>query len=601
MTGARVPGRAVLGRLALGVVAGALTGACAETLPLAPTPAGARPTVAHMRALACTFDLGTRSLGCAPTTADTAARATAPTPARDLVIGGAHGADTLVRLTATAPAISGQTVTVPVSVTNLLSQPMGTADGATYDGVGVTVFFQTAPTMATGAGTGQPVYVSNPDGVGTFTASGQPYFTYAQLLTGNETSAPRAWTFTLPPTANPAADRFSFTAYVQARLADETTPVVVLPHAFDAMAAADGRAAGLAAAGYFTCGRRPGAGVYCWGFTSPVLGYNPTAGDRTRPWLVPGTQHFRQLTAEGESYHTCALTDAGAAYCWGYNFFGELGDGTTTDRIAPTAVPAPAGARFTALSAGGYHTCGLTTAGAAYCWGLNYRGEVGDGTTTNQSAPTAVGTPAGVTFVALTVGGAHTCGLTAAGAAYCWGDNGNGQVGDGTATNRTAPTPLTVPDGVGYVALTAGNEHTCGLTPAGAAYCWGRNQRGQLGDSTTTNRGTPTRVAAPPGVAFVALTAGGNHTCGRTRTGAAYCWGANESGELGDGTAADRLAPTAVAAPPGVAFAALSAGSVHSCGLTGAGAAYCWGDNGTGEIGDGTTTQRLTPTPVVMP
>jgi alpha-tubulin suppressor-like RCC1 family protein len=155
---------------------------------------------------------------------------------------------------------------------------------------------------------------------------------------------------------------------------------------------------------------------------------------------------------------------------------------------------------FVSLAAGAYHICGLTTAGGAYCWGWNYFGQLGTTTNTGTDSPnptpTAVSLPNGVTFVSIEAGVYHTCGLTSAGAAYCWGNSGNGQLGDGTTTGSSAPVAVSAPEGVTFARLAAGSYHTCGVTSAGAAYCWGFNDYGQLGDGTTTSRATPTAVTA---------------------------------------------------------------------------------------------------------
>src|SRR5881296_115992 len=281
---------------------------------------------------------------------------------------------------------------------------------------------------------------------------------------------------------------------------------------------------------------------------------------------------------------------------------GQLGDGTMMNRSRPVLVQAPPGVSFAAVTGGAAHTCGLTTglSAAAYCWGGNGSGQLGDGTTTNQLTPVPVQAPAGVSFAAVTAGAAHTCGVTAAGAAYCWGDNGFGQLGDGTTTSQSSPVLVQAPPGVSFAAVTGGVAHTCGVA-AGIAYCWGRNLEGQLGDGTTTNRLTPVLVQAPAGVSLAAVGAGDFHTCGVTATGAAYCWGANGSGQLGDGTnTTNRLTPVLVQAPAGVSFAAVTAGAVHTCGVTAAGTAFCWGRNVEGQLGDGTTTDRLTPVRVVQ-
>src|SRR5438034_185888 len=153
-------------------------------------------------------------------------------------------------------------------------------------------------------------------------------------------------------------------------------------------------------------------------------------------------------------------------------------------------------AAASSATGGAAHTCGLTTglSAAAYCWGGNGSGQLGDGTMTSRSSPVLVQAPAGVSFAAVTAGAAHTCGVTAAGTAYCWGDNGFGQLGDGTTTSQSSPVLVQAPPGVSFAAATAGVADTCGVTAAGTPYCWGRNLAGQLGDGTTTDRLTPVRV-----------------------------------------------------------------------------------------------------------
>src|SRR5438552_3650475 len=162
-----------------------------------------------------------------------------------------------------------------------------------------------------------------------------------------------------------------------------------------------------------------------------------------------------------------------------------------------TSTPFAVTLTFAAVTASGLHTCGLTiVTGAAYCWGANGSGQLGDGTMTNRSSPVLVEAPAGVSFAAMTAGAPHTRGATAAGAAYCWGDNGFGQLGDGTTTSQSSPVLVQAPPGVSFAAVTGGVAHTCGVTAAGIAYCWGRNLEGQLGDGTTTDRLTPVLVLA---------------------------------------------------------------------------------------------------------
>jgi len=289
----------------------------------------------------------------------------------------------------------------------------------------------------------------------------------------------------------------------------------------------------------------------------------------------------------------CALNVSGQAFCWGNNLAGNLGNGTTTNRLVPT--PVAGGLTFASLSAGYFRTCGVTTSGAAYCWGSVVGGELGDGTT---NMPEFVPTPVagGLTFTAVSAGAYHTCGVTTNGGAYCWGSNAFGQFGDGTTTDRPVPAP--VAGGLTFASVSAGWWHTCGVTTSGAAYCWGDNSF--LGDGTNTGRLVPTPVAGS--LTFTTLSAGPGETCGVTTSGAAYCWGYNAFGQLGDGTTISRLIPTPVTG--GLTFAVVSAGveveTGHACGVTRGGAAYCWGAN-NGGLGDGTTPDRSVPTPVAFP
>jgi hypothetical protein len=350
----------------------------------------------------------------------------------------------------------------------------------------------------------------------------------------------------------------------------DTSTVTVLPFTF-ATIAAGGNTCGLSSAGV----------GFCWGST--------TGNGSTSPSLTPvpieGGHTFSVLAAG--FYHDCGLTSAGKAYCWGDNGTGKLGDGTTIERLAPVEVAG--GLTFMALSLSGDHTCALTTAGAAYCWGANPDGELGDGTTTTRTTPTAV--QGGHVFTSIVTGIDHGCGLTAAGQAYCWG-GGSGQLGNGTKGKSS--TPVAVEGGLTFVALAAGQIHTCGLTGAGAAYCWGGNPGGSLGDGTTSTRSSPTAVLGDH--VFATLTAGLRHTCATKSSGEAYCWGTNQNGPLGNGTQTNSSTPVPVQGSIG--FTKLFAGSNHTCGLTSTGVAYCWGQN-YGALGDGTTTQRLTPVAVV--
>jgi len=326
--------------------------------------------------------------------------------------------------------------------------------------------------------------------------------------------------------------------------------------------------------------------------TSRPLG---EGGGQTMVGTAPIT--FAQFTlgsvsaGDGAAGLACGLSAGGAAYCWGDNSRAELGTKDTTNfsgSSTPTSLGA--GLTFTATSVGSDFACAVTAAHAAYCWGNNSVGELGTGLTSVHSTPVAV--TGGLSFTSVSAGGGFACGVAAAGAAYCWGAGAAGQLGNGASAANASP--VAVAGGLQFATVSAGTGTACGVTTAAAAYCWGDNSYGQLGNGTMTGSAVP--VAVSGGLTWAAISVGNGFVCGLSVARAAYCWGDDTYGELGTTTVAASTTPVAVAG--GLTFAQLSAGGIFACGLAPNGVAYCWGDNSSGELGTGATTGS--PTPVVV-
>lgn len=275
----------------------------------------------------------------------------------------------------------------------------------------------------------------------------------------------------------------------------------------------------------------------------------------------------------------------------------EVDDLTRTIDVAVRPVPGTQPMSFGRISVGGAHTCALGSEGRAFCWGSRWFGELGTGVAERFSW---VLSPVPVTgnerFVAIAAAIGHTCALDAAGQAYCWGQNDRGQLGDGTSRNRAAPAPIRGDQR--FVQLAAADSHSCGLTADGRAFCWGWNTEGQLGVGSPTGtsdyRTEPLEVSG--GISFTSLAAGVGRTCGIAVDKRAYCWGGNTFGELGTGRSEPEPTPAAVAGS--LHFATLAGGTGHTCGVTSVGEPFCWGKNDLGQLGTGDESWSSVPAPV---
>jgi alpha-tubulin suppressor-like RCC1 family protein len=339
----------------------------------------------------------------------------------------------------------------------------------------------------------------------------------------------------------------------------------------------------------------------------------------------------------GTQYVCAVLSDGGAA-CWGYNLFGQLGDGTQTTALTPVPVKGLTGA--TAISAGNTSTCALLANGTVDCWGFNQEGELGNGgPKLGSTTPVAVPGLSGVTGIA--VGWTHVCALLSGGTVTCWGDNTYGQLGNAT-TMTQSPTPVAVPGLMGVKALSGNWDTTCALLGDGTVTCWGEDPTGQSGplapkavqgitgatavsaggdvvcalrnDGTLetwgenfdgTNYGilgtgpAQTQFVWPPlpvlGLTGVtAVTAGsGGFSCAIAQGGTVLCWGVNQNGVIGDGLTTDATSPTAVSGA--LTATSVSAGYYNACAIDSNGAVWCWGLNNIGELGNGTSMNSSVP------
>jgi len=354
----------------------------------------------------------------------------------------------------------------------------------------------------------------------------------------------------------------------------------------------------IAAGEYHTCALLNTGGVRCWGedangqLGDAMMNLRPQPADQDLPLGVAV-----QAVAAGGG-ETCVLTSAGGVRCWGDNFWGSLGfDSNQVDLSSPPTMDVVTGAQ--AIAVGLYHACVLTVAGGVRCWGYNGDGELGDGTTiVSRSIPPITDVSLGIRVKAISAGIYHTCALTIEGGVRCWGYNYYGQLGDGSLDDRFSPPTTDVAIDSPVKAIAAGGLHTCALTEAGGVRCWGANQDGQLGMTTPVQSSAPT-TDVPIDAPIKAIAAGGASTCAVTVTGGVRCWGYNGNGELGGGTVGpSRSAPGQDIAIDGP-VQSIAMGDSHACALTSDGRIQCWGANGSGQLGDGTSASvRPSPAPV---
>lgn len=358
--------------------------------------------------------------------------------------------------------------------------------------------------------------------------------------------------------------------------------------------------------------------VYAWGMNRAGQLGDGTVDDGTatpQTVALPQGDTVSQLSAGDD--HNLALAAGGTVYAWGLDGNGQLGDGMVADpNHAPAAqiVRLPAGVTVTQVDAGYRHSLALATDGTVYAWGDDARAQLGDGTAGGSSAtPHEVDLPAGVAVTQVAAGGSHNLALADDGAVYAWGDDQEGQLGDGAAGGSSAtPHEVDLPAGVTVTQVAAGGSHSLALADDGNVHVWGDDGWGQLGDDSGDGSdnfaATPQLVTRLAGVTITELAAGHGHTLALVDDGTVYAWGFNNAEQLGtdldvsdpdpDGYVG---VPRTVALPGGVTVTQVVAGGSHSMALTGGGGVYAWGYDGWGQLGDATSGDYAAPQAVRLP
>ncbi len=333
--------------------------------------------------------------------------------------------------------------------------------------------------------------------------------------------------------------------------------------------------------------------VWAWGLNSTGQLGDGTTISSDLPVKVKLPAGTKVTAVSAGRRHSLALTSTGQVLAWGGNLHGELGDGTTTSSDIPVPVKLPHGVKVIAIAAGDTFNLALTSAGRVLAWGWNAFGQLGNGTTATSDVPVRVMLPAGAKVTAVSAGGGFSLALTSTGRVLAWGRNREGQLGIGVTRHRHHPVPVLLPRDTRVTAIAAGQIHSLALTAAGRVLAWGNNSIGQLGNGTTKSSDIPVAVKLRRFIRVTAIASGGYHGLALTTTGHILGWGNNADGELACrrpcGTS-DNVIPLRMKLPAGTKVTAIAAGFFHSLVLTRAGHILACGANFDGELGDGTNT-----------
>ena len=344
--------------------------------------------------------------------------------------------------------------------------------------------------------------------------------------------------------------------------------------------------------GYYVSSEGAAAGTPC-----PAGKYNDQYGEESVlacEWAEAGHSVPVLTQVSSGASHSCAILDDGSVSCWGENSNGQLGDGSRNPSLNPSKASMPLGRKAIEISSGSYHTCTLLDDGSIRCWGSNEFGQLGDGTTIERTSPVSVDFGSGVSAISVSSGESHTCAIMNDKSVKCWGLNRNGQLGDGTLEDSTSPVHVSMGE-ADAVEVSSGSFHTCVITSGRDVMCWGENWNGQLGDGSNSDSTTPVMASVQSNSSAVTLDSGAFHTCLGMNDGTMYCWGFNKYGQLGNGGVSDSNTPQPSPLSSDQLIMQIGVGLFHSCGLFDSGELACWGDNSFGQLGDGTQISHSSP------